>query len=235
MIKAVFFDLYGTLAGFSPSRYEIQSAACAQFGIVLTEHGTLRGYGKADALMTRQNATFPLRDMNEEEIYDFFKQYERKVILGSGVDVDLETAGEIWRAVRAIPYDMVILDDVVPNLITLKNRGLVLGLISNMNSFGRDLLEKFELQKHIDFAVTSREVGMEKPHPKIFERALDLSRVLPIESIHVGDQIGSDVDGAERSGITHVLLDRDRNHTTFDRYSRIESMDELVSVLDSLE
>ena len=74
MIKAVFFDLYGTLAGFSPSRYEIQSAACGQFGIELTEQGTLRGYGEADAFMTRQNATFPLRDMDEEEIYDFFKE-----------------------------------------------------------------------------------------------------------------------------------------------------------------
>ena len=70
MIKAVFFDLYGTLAGFSPSRYEIQSAACGQFGIELTEQGTLRGYGEADAFMTRQNATFPLRDMDEDEIYE---------------------------------------------------------------------------------------------------------------------------------------------------------------------
>ena len=36
MIRAVFFDLYGTLAGFSPSRYEIQSEACADFGIEVT-------------------------------------------------------------------------------------------------------------------------------------------------------------------------------------------------------
>ena len=235
MIKAVFFDLYGTLAGFSPSRYEIQSAACRQFGITLTEQGTLKGYGDADAFMTRQNATFPLRDMDEEEIYEFFKEYERKVIFGSGVDVDLETAGHIWRAVRAIPYDMVILDDVVPNLVNLKNRGLILGLISNMNSPGQDLLKKFELENHMDFAVTSYEVGTEKPHPEIFERALHLSGFIGNESVHVGDQIGSDVDGAERAGILPVLLDRDRNHTSFNRFHRIESMNELGSVLDSIE
>ena len=235
MIKAVFFDLYGTLAGFSPSRYEIQSAACRQFGITLKEQGTLRGYGDADAFMTRQNATFPLRDMDGEEIYEFFKKYERKVIYGSGVDVDLETAGQIWRAVRAIPYDMVIFDDVVHNLVNLKNRGLILGLISNMNSPGQELLKKFELEKHMDFAVTSYEVGTEKPHPKIFERALRLSRSSGNESVHVGDQIGSDVDGAERAGILPVLLDRDRNHTSFNRFHRIESMNELGSVLDSIE
>ena len=68
MIKAVFFDLYGTLAGLSPSRYAIHSAACGQFGIEFTEVGTRRGYGEGDAFMTRQYATFPLRDQVEEEI-----------------------------------------------------------------------------------------------------------------------------------------------------------------------
>ena len=87
----------------------------------------------------------------------------------------------------------------------------------------------------MDFAVTSYEVGMEKPHPKIFERALRLSGSIGNESVHVGDQIGSDVDGAERAGILPVLLDRDRNHTSFNRFHRIESMNELESVLDSID
>ena len=51
MIKAVFFDLYGTLAGFSPSRYEIQSSACADFGVSVTPEGILRGYALADAFI----------------------------------------------------------------------------------------------------------------------------------------------------------------------------------------
>ena len=66
MIKAIFFDLYGTLAGFKPSRYEIQSAACANFGITLTEQGVLKGYGQADSFMTEQNKTYPLRQMSED-------------------------------------------------------------------------------------------------------------------------------------------------------------------------
>ena len=51
MIKAITFDLYGTLAGFTPSRYEIQSQAAAKFGLQLTEEEVLRGYFKADEFM----------------------------------------------------------------------------------------------------------------------------------------------------------------------------------------
>ena len=50
MIEAVFFDLYGTLAGFSPSRYEVQSAACAEIGIDVTVQGVLNGYALADRI-----------------------------------------------------------------------------------------------------------------------------------------------------------------------------------------
>ena len=54
MIKAITFDLYGTLAGFTPSRYEIQSKAAAKFGLTLTEDDVLKGYFKADEFMSKQ-------------------------------------------------------------------------------------------------------------------------------------------------------------------------------------
>ena len=59
MIRAVFFDMYGTLAGFSPSRFELQSQACADFGIRVTPEGVLKGYAAADAYMNEQNAVEP--------------------------------------------------------------------------------------------------------------------------------------------------------------------------------
>ena len=55
--KAVFFDMYNTLAGFRPSRYEVQSEACREFGIEVTPAGIVQGYAAADAYMTEQNAS----------------------------------------------------------------------------------------------------------------------------------------------------------------------------------
>ncbi len=231
MIKAIFFDLYGTLAGFKPSRYEIQSQACDKFGISLTQQGVLKGYGQADAFMTEQNKIHPLRQMSKTERFHFFCEYEMRVIRGSGINVDLETAGEIWNTVRTIPYDMTIFEDVWPVLDELRSRDMCLGLLSNMNRLGSELLDEFNLSQHMQFAVTSLELGVEKPNPLMFKKALEVAGVSKLEAVHVGDQIGSDVDGAENSGVRPILIDRDGNHSGFSRCLRISNMGQLLEAL----
>ena len=234
MKKAVFFDLYGTLAGFSPSRYQIQSEACRGFNIGLTEGGILKGYALADQFMAEQNKTQPLRLMSDDQKLEFFSKYEQKILQECGFKVDLTTASRIWEAIREIPYDMKIYDDVVPCLDMLKLDGLVVGIISNMNISGLDLINKFHLSASVDFAVTSLEVGLEKPHKRIFEEALSRSEADSYEAVHVGDQIESDVIGAKNAGLQPILLDRDGNHIGYKKCPRIETMKALKGVLDCL-
>ena len=233
MITAVFFDLYGTLAGFTPSRYEIQSEACADFDVKLTPEGVLRGYALADAYMAEQNAVRPLRELNRDERIRFFAEYERRVLRGSGVEVSAERAAEIWRRVRQVPYEMTRFDDVLPAMDLLKMRGLTLGLISNINRDGGELAESLGLTPYLDFTVTSIEVGAEKPHPPIFLAALAKAGAEPRDVVHVGDQITSDVEGARGVGISPILLDRDGNHPDVEDCPRIEGLMELPGLLES--
>ena len=79
MLKVLFFDFYGTLAGFNPSRYEIQSKACDELGFNITEEGILKGYKLADILMTEQNKKEPVSNLNKNESLFFFAQYEKLV------------------------------------------------------------------------------------------------------------------------------------------------------------
>ncbi|MCI0437937.1 MAG: HAD-IA family hydrolase, partial [Chloroflexi bacterium] len=225
MIKAVFFDLYGTLAGFKPSREEIQSTACADFGITVAPQGILRGYALADAFMARQKSVKPLRDMDRDERRDFFAEYERLVLQGAGVEVTLAQASDIWRRIRQIPYGLARYDDVAPTLSALRERGLTIGLVSNIdNSGGEELTDSLGLTPLLHFAVFSSDVGAEKPHPPIFLAALDRAGVPPGEAMHVGDQPSSDVEGARGVGINPVLIDRDRNHVGTQLCPRIETL-----------
>ena len=41
MNDTIFFDFYGTLAGFQKSRYELQAAACADFNIQVSGSATV--------------------------------------------------------------------------------------------------------------------------------------------------------------------------------------------------
>ena len=234
MIRAVLLDLYGTLVGFSPSRFEIQSAACADFGITLTPEGVLRGYRLADAFMAEQNRVRPLRSLSEAEREDFFAKYEQRVLRGAGTEVTVERAGEVWRRVRQVPYGMALFDDVAPTLETLRSQGLTLGVVSNMNRGSREILAEFGLEGRVDFAVTSIEARSEKPHAPIFLEALRRASAEPGETVHVGDQLESDVEGARRVGITPVLLDRDGNHPGVTHCPRIETLPDLPGVLESL-
>lgn len=223
--------MYGTLAGFSPSRYQIQSTACADFGIEVSPEGVLRGYALADAYMAEHNATNPLRQRDAEGRNQFFAEYERLVLQGAGVEVTADQAGEIWRRVRQVPYQLTRFDDAIPALEMLKARGLTLGLISNMNRDGDALAKDLGLSAHLDFAVTSLEVGAEKPHPPIFLAALAKAKAQPHEAVHVGDQITSDIEGARGVGIHPVLLDRDGNHRAIQDCPRIETLLELPGLL----
>ena len=235
MITAVFFDLYNTLAGFRPSRYEIQSEALADFGISVTPDGILRGYYLADAFMSEQNATKPVRSLSRDENRTFFAEYERRVLRGAGVEVSQEQAWQIWRRIRKIDYGLALFDDTVPALNACRQMGLTVGLISNMNQSGDELADSMGLLPYIDFSITSHEVGAEKPSPLIFERALERAEAQPERAVHVGDQITSDIVGAVNAGINAVLLDRDGNHEGYTAQPRITGLEELPALLERFQ
>ena len=121
-----------------------------------------------------------------------------------------------------------IFPDAYPTLTALKERGLVVGAVSNWVWNLPELLHALDLVSHFDFIAASARIGFEKPHPRIFQWALDQAGV-PAESvIHVGDHVDADVEGARAVGITGVLIDRTHRH-------RPEDVPDGVQVIDSLD
>lgn len=209
MIKAVFFDMYNTLSRFEPRREGLQKRVCSEFGIEVTESGIIRGYLVADDFMALENGRHHLAKRSKEERREFFAEYEQMILRGAGVEAPLALAGEIFQAIRRIPYQLALFDDAIPCLKALKERGMILGLITNIYSDMRDTCDRLGITEYLDFIVTSGEVQSEKPHPPIFRYALRKAGVQPSEVVHVGDQYNSDVVGARGVGIKPVLIDRE--------------------------
>ena len=158
-VKAIFFDLYNTLARFSPSREDIQTEACSAFGYTVTAEGIGRGYLKADAFMAAENARSQVQTRTGPAQITFFAEYQRLVLEGAGVDVPPTTASQIWQRVREIPYDMALFADVVEVLPRLRSTGYTTGIITNMNKSGLQLAKEMNLDAYADFVVTSGDVG----------------------------------------------------------------------------
>ena len=207
-IKAVFFDLYNTLARFWPPREQIQAQACADFGYSVTPEGIARGYLRADAFMSRENARSQVQRRSPADQLTFFTEYERLILEGAGVDATPSVAGQIWQRVRQIPYGMALFDDVADTLPRLRASGYVVGVITNMSSTGQQVASDLGLDAYADFVVTSGEVGMGKPHPPIYLTALARANANPSEAVHVGDSVSGDVEGAMSVGITPVYINR---------------------------
>ena len=95
-----------------------------------------------------------------------------------------------------------VTDGAVEVLQTLRRRGLKLAVISNWDGRLPLLLQRLDLSRYFDAVVVSAEVGVEKPHPKIFEAALTALGVASFRTLHVGDSRRDDVEGAEAAGLS---------------------------------
>jgi putative hydrolase of the HAD superfamily len=230
-LKAVLFDVYGTLAGFDPPREQIQAQALEHFGLEVTASGIDAGYHMADAFMTRQNATKPVRTMSGNEQREFFALFEQLVLQGAGHEVDLALAGEIWFEVRNQEYRITLFPDVIDGLDRIRSSGLIVGVVSNMNSTAQRLCDDMGLTGHVDFAVTSGEIGVEKPDRQIFEAALIKADVSAEESAFIGDQLESDIFGAEQAGLRPILIDRYNGHSGYKSHPRVVDMESTVALI----
>jgi len=103
-----------------------------------------------------------------------------------------------WEVDAALP---ALLDE-------LAERGLALGVISNWDDRLPVLLERLDLAECFDAVVFSQSVGVEKPHPAIFAAALEGLGRRGDETVHVGDRLVEDVEGARAAGLRALHLRR---------------------------
>lgn len=129
----------------------------------------------------------------------------RKLLGEEGIEVAddelerfLEAEHAAWQPARMLASTTHAL------LEALRDRGLKVGLVSNALDppplLHRDL-EQMGVAERLDVAVFSSEVGWRKPHPAIFERALDVIGVPAEETLFVGDTLATDVAGASALGM----------------------------------
>jgi FMN phosphatase YigB (HAD superfamily) len=122
--------------------------------------------------------------------------------------IDLEAAMHAygWGPVP----DVVLFDDTLTVLQTLRRRGYKLGLVTNsmLPMWMRDVeLEAYGLLPFFDARLTSGDVGYIKPHTAIYERILALLETSAERAAFVGDRPGNDIAGANASGLISVLMD----------------------------
>jgi putative hydrolase of the HAD superfamily len=229
MIKAVCFDLHETLAHYDPPREEVHARACREIGLQVEPDALHQSLIAADALWREENSSSPIDKRPWEEKIAVYARYESEILKGVGIEISSDTALKIISRVGEIGLKFKAYDDSLPTLELLKQRHLILGLISNVGQELASICDDLGFTPYLDFKVSSLEVGCDKPRPGIFLAALNRAGVKPEEALYTGDQYDLDVVGAQGVGMKAVLLDR-RNSATYS-CPRICHLTEIVGYL----
>ena len=224
--KAVFFDVGGTLIRVHPSVGDVYARHARPFGysgsVEVLNEGFRAQWKKMGGIesLGNQSGAEAERNFWRQLVYEVFQP------LG-GLDRFDEYFDLIFEAFRE-KSNWRVYEDVIESgiLETLKKRGVVLGVISNWDSRLVSTLENIGLARYFDFILPSAVVGSAKPDKKIFEEALRRSGDAAHEACHIGDEMRTDVEGAQAVGIHPVLLDRD-NRFDLAGVTRVASFAEL--------
>jgi HAD superfamily hydrolase (TIGR01549 family) len=124
----------------------------------------------------------------------------------------------------------VVLPETPGYLASLKKQGYILGVISNSVGTLEGQLQNVGMRDYFQAIFDSAIVGVEKPHPEIFQMALASAQVAADEAVFVGDTNATDMGGAQLAGWHGVLIDR-INAYPHAEGPRITSLLELDSAL----
>ena len=105
----------------------------------------------------------------------------------------------------------LLFDDTAETLRRLKDKGLLIGLVSNTSIPGSlmdDVLERLQIKDFFLFTFYSSDLGFRKPDPDMFDLAATRLKLKPSQVLMVGDQPDEDFKGALDAGMKAVLIDR---------------------------
>ena len=100
----------------------------------------------------------------------------------------------------------VVLYEEALAVLELLASDYTLGALTNGNAD----IYKTDAAEYFDFAFLAEDIGASKPHPDMFEAALQQAGVSPAEIVHVGDDPEHDIRGANEMGMHTVWMNARR-------------------------
>jgi putative hydrolase of the HAD superfamily len=230
-LRAVFFDVGNTLVRPHPSVSEVVRQVLAEEGHVHDLHAIDDVMPLVDEYYEdryRSDDTFWTDEDRTSQVWvGMYSLLCRKLGIVDGAE---RIAARVYQEFGD-PDRWEAYADVLPAFRRLRQRGLVLGLISNWDNRLSGLVEGLGLASELQTIVCSAEVGLHKPDPRIFELACKRLGVEPEQAAHVGDHHYADIVGAQAIGMRPVLIDRHASSRTW-RSGFVVTLDDLERSLD---
>lgn len=122
------------------------------------------------------------------------------------------------------------------SILQTLSRHFRLGIVTNENLRTQMLkIQKIDPQgKLFSFILTSEEMGVEKPHSLIIEKALTLAQVDPQHILMIGDSITNDLTPFQQKGCSVIGTRQFRNESTESHANHFVWIDQLSDLSTTL-
>ncbi|HII68150.1 MULTISPECIES: TIGR02253 family HAD-type hydrolase [Thermococcus] len=233
MIKAVFFDFVGTLLSKEFEDITHQNIIREALRRVKAENvDPLKVWEEYETLTGEKFKEYagkpykPIRVLEEEIVEEIAKKH------------GFEVPHDFWRIHLKMHQEYgKLYDEAVEVLKTLKTNGYHVGMITDSdNDYLNAQLEALGILGFFDSITTSEEAGFYKPHPRMFELALQKANLKGEEAIYVGDNPLKDCVGSRSVDMISVLLDKKGDKKEFWKECEfvISDLREVLVILEEL-
>jgi putative hydrolase of the HAD superfamily len=147
-----------------------------------------------------------------------------KVVAETLRKMDFIVEPDIIKGVERAAYEFlldlcVLPDDALVAFDRLRGAGFKMAVVSNTRSdwFLREALKKLKILSYFDYISTSANLGVRKPRPEPFLKALSKVGFDSRETVMIGDQYRTDMLGALMLGMKTIQIIREiPNHDNLD-------------------
>ena len=123
-------------------------------------------------------------------------------------EIPTDTPTAMRRMIRAFAAAGKPHPDVYDTLTTLRQRGYLVGIITNGTARTQSLkIDHSDLRAYADLVVLAGEEGIQKPDPRVFRMAAARLGLPTTACMFVGDHPINDLEGARAAGFTPVRKD----------------------------
>lgn len=194
-IKAVLFDLHGTLAYVeNPVTHQEASDFLVSRGYEVYPQ-TFRAAWQFVAFID-----YPKHG------YKGYHSFLKRLLWRIKVKVDKEILNGLAKLYERSQFELY--PDALEAVKTVKQHELKTAIVTTIARFKfKEALQP--LLPYLDAVITGYEVGCEKSNPRMFKRTLEILNVRPTAAVMIGDDVLIDIQIPNELGMHTVLLDRE--------------------------
>ncbi len=220
-VKTVLLDLGGTLIKTTEIPHVMKK--------ILSHRGIDRSLKEIYQAWKRAEKGLNFRDLTKL-LDEFWVQWNMRILSNLKVSANTRILAEYIASHWWDFCNVDLYPDAEEILPLLKERGLKIGVVTNgLKSDVDQILPKVGLQKFFDVVVVIDTLRRMKPDPEVFCYALEELDTAATEAIFIGDEVEADYKGAQRSGLTAYIIDRDAKIRD-ENVNKLFSLDDLFKL-----